>query len=748
MSATVVARGRAVSMGGLRKALRFAHRWLALLLTPVFLAVILSGAVLSLKPVVAEWSATPAESVRVDVPALVALMEGLERLGPMDSLSLVADGTAVDVRGRAAGLTGRWDLASAARRGEASLWPDVFRTAERLHKALLLGLAGVVEAATYVMLAVVLVGPLLAWLRFRNTLLGWHTAVGWLLFPLIALSPATAILMTLHVGQGGGPGQAPRPSRADAPASMSAALALAAGKLDLTGFRGARRVRGGVVMVQLARPGPSVHMVSGRGVSALTRPPNLVKQLHEGTWGGAWSGLLNLLASGALLLLTVTGLWSWLARAIRRRRRGALAGNILVAYASQTGTAARLATATRDGLVAGGESVALAPLGSLTPAQLRGFPLILLVASTTGDGEVPDGARRVPQCLAEDDLSGARIAVLALGERHYAHFCRGGVILRDALVAAGAREALPLARVDGDPKAGWSHWIDGLRDTLRLRWAGQPRIEAGVPVHLRLLERQRLDNPTAGETRETWGLAFAADRDVAFRPGDLLRLTPPEGGRARAYSIGSSSRLEPRVIRLTVGLHSWRDAMGSTQLGEVSGFLVRSLAVGGQLVADLQRHPAFNPPEDEAQPLLMIATGTGIAPFPGFVAERAASGRAGPAWLIFGNRHRAGDHLWAEAFGAAVRDGSLTRCDTVFSRDSEGAGYVQHCLREAADEVVHWLQNKQARVYICGAGAMARAVEETLTEILAQATALPINVAAVEIARWRASGRLRVDAFD
>eukprot|EP01037_Dinobryon_pediforme_P043746 gene43746-55000_t len=144
----------------------------------------------------------------------------------------------------------------------------------------------------------------------------------------------------------------------------------------------------------------------------------------------------------------------------------------------------------------------------------------------------------------------------------------------------------------------------------------------------------------------------------------------------------------------------------------------------------------------------MIGAGSGVAPFPGFIGERKASGRPGPAWLLFGNRHRTGDFLWRDRFEAALADGSLTRLDTAFSRDADDGARIQARLGAAADIVVDWLENRKAMVYICGRGDLAKGVMATLAEILSTRLGLTPAAATAELESWQALGRIRIDAFD
>ncbi len=62
----------------------------------------------------------------------------------------------------------------------------------------------------------------------------------------------------------------------------------------------------------------------------------------------------------------------------------------------------------------------------------------------------------------------------------------------------------------------------------------------------------------------------------------------------------------------------------------------------------------------------------------------------------------------------------LTRVDLAFSRDQDRKVYVQDRMREQGAELFAWLESG-AHLYVCGdATRMARDVETTLTEIIAE----------------------------
>jgi sulfite reductase (NADPH) flavoprotein alpha-component len=197
------------------------------------------------------------------------------------------------------------------------------------------------------------------------------------------------------------------------------------------------------------------------------------------------------------------------------------------------------------------------------------------------------------------------------------------------------------------------------------------------------------------------------------RLADLVASLPAL--RPRLYSIASSPRASPGEVHLCVAVV--RDARrGRVRHGVASAFLADRAADAGTVPAYIQTSH-FRLPPDPATPVIMVGPGTGIAPFRGFLAERAAAGIRGRNWLLFGERNRASDFLYETELLAWLKDGTLSRLDVAFSRDLDQKVYVQDRMRENAEDLWRWLQDG-ACFYICGdATRMARDVDAMLRRV-------------------------------
>ena len=134
---------------------------------------------------------------------------------------------------------------------------------------------------------------------------------------------------------------------------------------------------------------------------------------------------------------------------------------IAVLYASQSGTSEGLARKLAKELKAQGHVPAVSTLVGYTPASLAAETHALFLASTYGEGEAPDGVQPFYEQLCLEhfpSLEKLSYAVLALGDRHYEHFCKFGSDLDAKLSALGANRIFDRVDCDVDATVTFEHW--------------------------------------------------------------------------------------------------------------------------------------------------------------------------------------------------------------------------------------------------------------------------------------------------
>ena len=456
------------------------------------------------------------------------------------------------------------------------------------------------------------------------------------------------------------------------------------------------------------------------------------------------------------------------------RSRPGPAGKILVAFASQTGAAERIAWLSANALAASGSFVRVSPLGGLKASDLAEAGTLLVIASTYGAGEAPDSARAFArkQMAVSPQLKGLRYAVLALGDRKYdATFCGFGRSVDRWLAAGKAARLFDIVRVNGDDDdAAMTKWSEQL--TKLGADTSVEQLMPGAPQDWILAERRLLNpgspggeawalaltpkNPahlhwTAGDIAEIWPRnsesavdGFLAehglDGNLSFKwrghwtfLRDIIahsRLPKPhevegislawlverlEGYGAREYSIASL----PDCGRMELLVRKAVKDDGSLGLG--SGWLTETSDPGGVIKLRLRPNPNFQPPpvrENGDNSQILIGAGTGIAGLRAHLFWRQKA-KLGDAWLLFGERSRTSDLYYGDDIAAWQADRTLARTDLVFSREQGVRKYVQELVADAGKDLGA-LVERGASILVCGGMDMAAGVQETLIAILGE----------------------------
>ncbi|MGW7077934.1 bifunctional cytochrome P450/NADPH--P450 reductase [Streptomyces sp. NPDC054866] len=190
--------------------------------------------------------------------------------------------------------------------------------------------------------------------------------------------------------------------------------------------------------------------------------------------------------------------------------------------------------------------------------------------------------------------------------------------------------------------------------------------------------------------------------------------------RPRHYSVSSSPAVRPGHADLMVSLLEAPARSGSGRLyrGTGSGHL-NGVRPGDTVLARVQPcREAFRIDHADAAPVIMVAAGTGLAPFRGTIADRVALTTEGaqlpPALCYFGCDDPDGDFLHAGELRAAESAGAVSLRPAFSASPVDGVAFVQHRIAAEADEV--WaLLAAGARMYVCGDGSrMAPGVRDTL----------------------------------
>lgn len=216
------------------------------------------------------------------------------------------------------------------------------------------------------------------------------------------------------------------------------------------------------------------------------------------------------------------------------------------------------------------------------------------------------------------------------------------------------------------------------------------------------------------ECRQVWDF-LEENSEVTLSLQEIVGLLKPM--LPRFYSIASSQKAVNNQVHLTVANLKYT-SNGHERFGVCTHYLC-DLAPLNQAAVPVYIHPSngFTLPKDRDTDIIMVGPGTGVAPFRGFMQERAVVEGKGRNWLFFGEWHSCEDYYYSDFWKEHEALGSL-RVDTAFSRDQEDKIYVQHRMLEYGKELYSWLENG-AVFYVCGdAHRMAKDVDATLHHIV------------------------------
>lgn len=227
-----------------------------------------------------------------------------------------------------------------------------------------------------------------------------------------------------------------------------------------------------------------------------------------------------------------------------------------------------------------------------------------------------------------------------------------------------------------------------------------------------------------------------------------LRMLPSL--RIRQYSISSSPLWNPESVTLTIDVLHSPALSGLGQYWGVASNYLANLKPGDRLSCAVRSsNTNFHLPADTKVPVIMFAAGTGIAPFRGFIQERAAQmvcGRkVGPTILYYGCRSEK-DFLYADELDKWSKIGAV-QVKNVFSREPKnGKKYVQDLVWEDRKDLIK-LFTEGARLYTCGSATkLAGSLKSCFIKIIAEHRQCDETEAAAILAKADAN-RYSVDVF-
>ncbi len=156
---------------------------------------------------------------------------------------------------------------------------------------------------------------------------------------------------------------------------------------------------------------------------------------------------------------------------------------ITLISASQTGNARRVAEALRDDLIAAKLNVTLINAGDYKFKNIANEKLLVVVASTQGEGEPAEEAVALHKFLFSKKapkLENTAFAVFGLGDTSYEFFCQSGKNFDSKLAELGGERLLDRVDADVEYQPAAAQWRARLVDVLKARAPAVPSVQTAA----------------------------------------------------------------------------------------------------------------------------------------------------------------------------------------------------------------------------------------------------------------------------
>jgi ferredoxin--NADP+ reductase len=262
------------------------------------------------------------------------------------------------------------------------------------------------------------------------------------------------------------------------------------------------------------------------------------------------------------------------------------------------------------------------------------------------------------------------------------------------------------------------------------------RSHEGIPLNLYRISSPGIAHVLSNERLTPWGcddvrhiVLDLSGLDYPYREGQSLGVLPPgvdQRGHAqklRLYSIASSRRGDDgrgTTASLCVKRVVYSDPVTTQEHRGVASNYLCDLKPGDEVNITGPDGTHFLLPDDPTTSLILVATGTGIAPFRGFLRRiyRERDDWTGAVYLFFGVRTEV-ECLYRDEFDSYLDRHRYCR-SYAFSREQKTADgrrmYVQHRMAERIGELRDLLERDSTILYICGVKGMEDGIEATLKE--------------------------------
>ncbi|WP_413532804.1 PepSY domain-containing protein [Empedobacter brevis] len=453
-------------------------------------------------------------------------------------------------------------------------------------------------------------------------------------------------------------------------------------------------------IVHLRKKSVSVNQVNGAIISESLNPYSAIVEkfnidLHTGRTNAIWAAILGIASLNILFFI-----WSGFVITFKRTKTKftknkykANEAEIILLVGSENGSTVGFASKIQEQFLANRKKSYITQMN-----KYEVFPKakqIIIFTSTYGIGDAPANAKKFEQLLKQfPQQQTIEFSVVGFGSKAYTDYCGYAVKVDKWLnEQEWSTRLLDLKTVNDKSPEEFTNWVIAYKETTDIPLATTPAMYVGKAPKLKNFKVIS----TTKITEDDATFKVVLDVKEKFKSGDLLAIYPESDHKERLYSVGKVDN----KLQLIVKLHEF--GLGSQYL--------YNLVENSTIKARIVKNKAFRFPK--ASKVVMIANGTGIAPFLGMINENSKKIET-HLYCGFRNQNET-TNSHHEFTKKHISTNQLNQFHIAFSRE-ENKQYVMDLINRDAKFFVETLRNGGI-LMICGALAMQHDVEKVLEQI-------------------------------
>ncbi len=415
---------------------------------------------------------------------------------------------------------------------------------------------------------------------------------------------------------------------------------------------------------------------------------NLGFEWHTGVGSITWS-LILAISSLNILYFIYSGFVISISRIGNKIRNSFQPNEVeyVILYGSENGSTRFFANHLKNELIREKKKVFVDELNSYQ--AYPNMKTLVIMTSTYGSGDPPSNANRFLNLFKsiKTQSSGEYEGfIVGFGSFAYPKFCQFALDIHHEF-QKNKNIFLPHSPflIHNQSIGQYNEW---LKSWSKIKGLGLNSLHYKTQKHKKYTFRVMDKKSVKNDLDDVFVLKLKGFAQRKVKSGDLLSFTPPNEETERLYSVCKSRNGN---ILLSVKRHE--NGIGSNFLN--------SLNVGESISCGIIENSHFHFPQS-ANTVILIANGTGIAPFLGMIQNRRFKG---DIYLYWGSRTRETLDLYQSNIDRALRNKTLTSFKTAFSQAELPRKYVQDLLREDEGFIIRVLESG-AKIMICGSLSM------------------------------------------